>query len=143
MKKFLLIIATFCLCFSLSNCKKDNPKFSSPSWSFDAIGKYPATMTAVVQLPDYLKMGLKVNDKMGAFINDECRGTGELIKLDSVSAFFVMIHGSASENGTIIFKYYASRNSHIYSSKDTLNFGVDENYGTADNPKALNLKVVR
>ena len=134
----------FLFFISLSNCKKEtNTKFPNPSWHFDDVGKYPATMTAVVQLPDYLKRGLKEKDEMGAFINDECRGTGELIKLDSASAFFIMIHGSASENGPIIFKYYSSKDSNIYTSKDTLNFVVDENYGTADSPKSLNLKVVK
>lgn len=144
MKKILLIIATFWLCISLSNCKKETAiKISAPGWHTGSLEKYPATMTAVVQLPDNLKNGLHSNDEMGVFINEECRGTGELIKLDSTSAFFVMIHGTNSENGKIVFKYYSFNHSNIYSSKDTLNFVVDENYGTADNPKSLQLEVVK
>ena len=144
MKKILLIIVTFWLCISLSNCKKDTAiKISAPGWLISDVDKYPASMTAVVQLPDYLKNSLHSNDEMGVFINEECRGTGALIKLDSTSAFFIMIHGTNSENGKIIFKYYSINKSAIYSSKDTLNFVVDENYGTVDNPKSLQLNVIK
>ena len=144
MKKILLIIVTFWLCISLSNCKKDTAiKISAPGWHTGALEKYPATMTAVVQLPDNLKNGLHIKDEMAVFINEECRGTGELIRLDSTSAFFVMIHGTNSENGKIIFKYYSFNQSAIYASKDTLNFVVDENFGTADKPISLQLEVAK
>lgn len=145
MKNTFLIIALFCLFISLSNCKKDSvtTNIPPPSWVISDINKYPATMTAVVQLPDHLKKDLQSNDEMGVFINEECRGKGELIKLDSTSAFFIMIHGTNSENGKILFKYYSFKHSNLYSSKDTLNFVVDDNYGTADNPKSLQLEVAK
>lgn len=145
MKKFLLLTAMFWLIISLSNCKKDTAttKIPAPSWQISDVAKYPATMTAVVQLPDYLKNSLHSNDEMGVFINEECRGTGALIKLDSTSAFFIMIHGTNSENGKILFKYYSFNKSAMYTSKDTLNFVVDENYGTVDNPKSLQLNVLK
>lgn len=141
MKKYFSIITIILFLILISSCKKHHslPKVPSPTWTVDNTGKYPASMTAVVQIPEALRKHIQGNDKIAAFIGEECRGTGTLINTGSVSAFFILIHGTASEQSKISFKYYAAGKSNMYETAATLNFTVDGNYGTADGPEILDL----
>lgn len=144
MKKYI-ICAVLLLCITgINSCsKKHLTKFPTPDWQTDKTGKYPVSMTAVVQLPGDLKYRIQSGDRMGAFIDNECRGIGEIVQVDSTQVFFVMIHGTATEHAKIAFKYYSARSSYLYLSKHFLSFAVDENYGTVDEPKILDLKPIR
>lgn len=126
----------------MNACKKHHtpPRFPSPDWQVDATGKYPLTMTAVVQVPPNLQPYVLKGDKLGAFMGSECRGVGTLITADSKMMFFVLIHGTAAEQGKISFKYYYSWKSYMYETEPMLDFTVDGNYGTVDYPKVLDLK---
>lgn len=138
---FLLLLAT------LTGCSKKaevNPgetftKFQPPAWLVDESGKYPYSMTAVVALPATLSKQIIDGDQLGAFINDECRGSGEAIKVGSDKLFFVLIRGLADEQTSITFKYYSASTSYMYKTQANLNFLVDAVYGTASNPKMLEL----
>ena len=100
-------------------------------------------MTAVVTLPDNIKGKQQSGDKMGAFINNECRGTATLVNVSSTNAvFFVMIHGTSSEVGKIQFKYYSAATEYMYETFEFLDFKMDGNYGTADTPATLDLHVL-
>ena len=144
MKKIISAFILILLCIGISNCKKERfTKFPTPSWQTMHPEKYPASMTAVVRLSDELNRKLSVNDKMAAFIDEECRGAGQMVVSDSGSVFFVLVHGAPSENDPVVFKYYSSRTSYMYTSQDTLNFEIDGNYGTVDRPKMLHMKVVK
>jgi hypothetical protein len=144
MKKIILIPASFLFLFFLFSCGKGDPaKISSPSWKVDNTGKYPVTMTAVVQLPQSLFKNRRVTDKLAVFINNECRGVGQRVQLDTSAAFFVLIHGKSSEANKIQFKYYSAHTSYLYQTKPFLDFVMDGNYGTADQPKVLELRVIK
>ncbi len=124
-----------------AGCKKDTtqPTVSPPSWSVNTSGKYPLTMTAVLEPPPNLELYVASSDKLGAFVGNECRGIGEVVIANNKKVFFVMIRGTASEQSMISFKYYQSLNSHLFKTNAVLNFTVDSNYGTVDDPVELNL----
>lgn len=148
MRKYVVIIGLFFVFCLLEGCsKKDNtmsyPTFSSPDWIIDASGKYPVSMTAVVSLPDNLRSSLQSGDKLGAFVNDECRGLGVIVNVNNTSVFYVLVHGTAAEQSRIMFKYYNVKTSYMYMTSDFLTFTVDENYGTADSPQVLDLQQIK
>lgn len=114
-------------------------KFPVPNWKADDTGKYPATMTAVVTLPATLAGGSSENDKLGAFVDDECRGVGVIVKLNDLNLFFVLIQGLPEETKKITIKYYSHKTSYMYESPSALTFLADGIYGTAENPQVLTL----
>jgi hypothetical protein len=100
-------------------------------------------MTSVLTLPTSLAAAVIENDQLAAFVNDECRGVGTMEKVNAQNLFFVMIHGMPDETSKVKFKYYSSKTSYMYESKDTLNFLIDAIYGTAQNPKTLQLSQLK
>ncbi|MFL5811882.1 MAG: hypothetical protein ACJ749_20330, partial [Flavisolibacter sp.] len=105
--------------------------------------RYPASMTAVVMLPDNLQATASDGDQLAAFINDECRGVGEKVKVNAKDLYFVLIRGLAEEQSKIVFKYYNSKTAYLYQTGPELNFLIDAIYGTAENPQLLQLKPVK
>ncbi|RZJ99410.1 MAG: hypothetical protein EOO43_26375, partial [Flavobacterium sp.] len=89
-------------------------KFPPPDWKVDESGKYPFSMTAAVTIPAKLQLQMNDNDQIAAFINEECRGKGVKIKVDSVDVFFILVRGLADEQKKITFKYYSAKSSYIY-----------------------------
>lgn len=110
-------------------------KFPEPTWKADGTGKYPATMTAVVNLPAALAGNAAENDKLAAFVNDECRGVGVIVPVNNANLFFILIQGLPEESGEITFKYYSSKTAYMYESHPALTFLADAVYGTAENPR--------
>lgn len=150
MKKFYYYVSICSILWLAYSCSKNsqvapdaNIKFSSPKWSRDTTGKYPFSMTAVVQVPDSLKLVKGVNDQIGAFINYECRGTGVLVKAGSSTLYYILIQGTASESSNIVFKYYNSTNQYIYTTPPSLAFAVNGSYGSPDKPALLVLQAIK
>ena len=149
MKKYFSIIAILSLVVVNQSCKKDHDqqppqeiftKFPEPTWQEDQTGKYPLSMTAVVTIPEKLRPSMQQGDFMGAFINNECRGLGTLIKIDgALSVFYILIHGTASEQSKIKFSYYSKSTYYLYSTPEILDYNVDSNFGTPDAPQMLEL----
>lgn len=125
----------------MTSCKKHHtaPEVPPPSWSVDTSGKYPATMTAVVAPPQDMDPYVTTSDEIGAFVGTDCRGIGRVITLNHENMFFIMIHGTASEQSMISFQYYRSWDKHLYKTGPVLNFAADGNFGTADAPEILYL----
>lgn len=135
-----------------AGCKKEgntgseetaSATFPPPGWKADESGRYPATMTAVVALPPALAQGISTGDQLAAFIGDECRGVGSLVKVESKDLFFLLIRGLADEQSLVTFKYYHAAKKHLYRSGADLRFLVDAVWGTAANPKLLALTQVK
>lgn len=144
MKKYFSIIWVITIALIISSCSKDAPvtytKFPEPHWVIDNTGKYPYSMSAVVQLSDTLKDYLLPTDHLGAFVDNECRGIGVLVKTNVTYVYYVLIHGTAAENSRVTFKYYNSQNMYIYKTSPFLAFSVDGIFGSPDNPKTLLLQ---
>lgn len=137
-----LVVIALSISVAISSCRKDKGATAPPDWKEDATGKYPVSMTAVVQIPHHLVNNIHPEDKVAAFINDECRGIGVQVNIpDSVPVFYVMIHGTSSEQQKVAFKYYSVRNSYLYTTNYFLDFAPDDNYGTIDKPAMLNLQM--
>lgn len=131
---------------AISSCKKKEivapplTKFPVPAWQVDNTGKYPLSMTAVVDLPLSVKPLFQADDLLGAFVDGECRGIGVLVKVNAtLSVYYILVHGTASEQKKIKFTYYSKKTSYKYSTKEFLDFTVDGTYGTPDEPKIVDL----
>src|SRR5688500_7492146 len=101
MKRYISIIAFLVIGIGFSSSKKQEGTEEkvhppAPTWTVDSTGKYPLSMTAILQLPPGLKTNVSETDKIGAFLGDECRGLGTFIKTATTSVFFIMIHGTAA-----------------------------------------------
>ena len=136
---FLIAATLGCSKNSVDTPEKVATKFPVPNWKADDTGKYPATMTAVFTLPVTLAGGSTENDKLAAFVNDECRGVGVTVEVNNLNLFFVLIQGLPEETNKITIKYYSSKTSYMYESKSALTFLADGIYGTAENPKIAEL----
>lgn len=148
MKKYISVITLLLILIGYSSCGKHDgidsiPQVAAPDWTVDTTGKYPLSMTAVVQVPSDTRADISEADKIGAFSGDECRGLGTLIGTGPTSVFFIMIHGTAAEQSKISFKYYSSQKSYLYSTDAFLDFNIDGNYGTIDGPEVLDVKPVK
>ena len=85
---FLVAATLSCSKNSVDTPEKVATKFPAPNWKADDTGKYPATMTAVFTLPVTLVGGSTENDKLAAFVNDECRGVGVVVGVNNLNLFF-------------------------------------------------------
>jgi|GEM_PF-1340100 hypothetical protein len=139
--KRILSISFLGLLIGLCSCKKnhDLPTVSPPHWTVDQTGQYPTSMTVVVQLPEDLRPYIQENDQIGAFVGEECRGIGTQVVSGSVSAFFILVHGTTSEQSMLSFQYYSSSKKHLYATPAFLKFTPDGSYGSADGPRTLDL----
>lgn len=141
-RQFISIVLASILSISIG-CKKDKGKnysrFPVPEWKVDETGKYPYSMTAVVKVPDEIKTGISAGDKLGAFVNDECRGLGVQVNVNGSIVFYVLIRGTASEQSKIQFQFYDSGSEFLYKTDNFIDYVVDGNYGTADNPASPDL----
>ncbi|HEY9562030.1 MAG TPA: hypothetical protein VIR29_14700 [Anseongella sp.] len=145
MKRYLVLVTLLTMLLGVGACKKKKsenplPVYPAPSWSSAGTEKYPFSMTAVVQLPNAMQAGYTKEDELGAFMNGECRGAGEVVMVGNNITFYVMIRGQAAEEEDIIFKYFSAGTGHIYLSKKPVEFTVDGNYGSADQPWVLELE---
>lgn len=124
-------------------CKKDkgdsHRRFTAPDWAISETGAYPYSMTVVVKVPEEIKQIVTESDKTGAFINNECRGVGVLVKANDSYVIFVQVRGTASEQGKVYFRFYDSGTSYLYQTDGAIDYGVDEIYGTVDQPALLSL----
>lgn len=132
-----------------SNCGKKNVKesfttFPSPNWTVDSTGRYPVSMTAVVQIPEKIKSLLQPKDKFAAFIKDECRSLGVPVNLSTTSpVYYFLIKGTATEGDKVTFKYFSATTSYMFTTTPLLDFSVDGNFGTADNPEQLTMNGIK
>ncbi|MEO8962541.1 MAG: hypothetical protein ABI325_11710 [Ginsengibacter sp.] len=142
MKIHILLSLSFVL-ITISGCSKENDtsadenhnKFPVPHWQADTSGLLAYSMTTVIAISDSLHQTVSANDKVAAFIGEECRGVGVyIVRGNAAPVFYIMIKGNADESAQIKLKYYNSQSSYMYITGDFINFEVDYNYGTADLP---------
>jgi len=137
----MLVIAAFIL----SCCSKDiesYPKQPVPDWFIESPELLPNSFTAIISIPDNLNVYASENDKVAAFINDRCRGIGNLVTSDENDkrVYYLTIRSEDNESGIIRFKYYNSRLSYLYQAKQTIPFETDGTYGTYDTPVILEME---
>ncbi len=154
MKKYFFYLTVFVVSLiiltGLNSCGKQevpiqpNKEFASPNWKKDETGRYPFSMTAVVQINDSLNLIRSPNDELGAFINGECRGIGVVVSAGVKSMYNIIIQGTSTENSYITFKYYNSSSLNMYiTATNFLPFKVDDGFGSPDAPQVLLLQVIK
>lgn len=144
MKKQLVFIILVSVLSLLGGCKKEktHTRFPTPEWKADDTGKYPYSMTAIVKVPKLHNKQILPGDKVAAFVGDECRGVGVPVEVNGHTLFYVMVQGSAAEEGKVHFQYYDSENSYLLKTVTAVDFVLDGNYGTADHPIILYMHYV-
>lgn len=108
----------------------------APSWDAEipAPGKYQFSMTAAIRLSDYLSRFAGADDRIAAFIGDECRGTVKPIVSDGQYMFLLHIRGNTAESERLSLRYYSARNRRIYTCRDLTDFYPNGTYGTVIDP---------
>lgn len=144
MKRVRSIFAGCLLMVFFSGCSKDTdpyPRATEPSWAIQSPEMLPNSFTAVVTLPGELSIYAGDEDKIAAFLGDECRGVGNLVQPENAGPriYYITIRGSDTENRDIVFRYYNARLSYLYQADQSVPFENDGTYGTFDSPVVLDL----
>lgn len=142
--KYIKLILILSLGLFFGQCSKDDESFNTypvPNWSVESPEQYPNSFTAIIRLPDYVNAYSEDNDRVAAFIGEECRGIGSLVTSDDgiKRVYYLTIRGPDTETGEIFFKYYNARHSYMYQSKNSVAFEIDGTYGTYDSPVEIEL----
>lgn len=145
--RFLKVIIVIYIGLSLGGCKTDKdmiPTYPKPEWAVQSSESFPYSFTAIVCLPENINNHSQDSDMVAAFINDECRGIGNLVKSDDGTkrVYFITVRAQATEEGPILFRYYNTRLSLLYQSKNSVAFEIDGTYGNYDNPIELDLELI-
>lgn len=107
---------------------------ASPQWNAPDQNLYPGSMTAIFRLTPFLEKDISFDDKIAAFIGDDCRGVSSPTEIDGKYYFFLQITAEADEQGDVNFKYYSKHNSKIYTAADKVSYRIDKIYGTSQAP---------
>ena len=109
---------------------------NAPGWSVDP-QQYPGSMsiTGVLSVFDELQSGSW--DMVGAFINDTCRGIGQLKYVEPLEQYFVFmtIYGNDLDDGSVIvFQVYHEETDEVLYVPESLPFNVNDVVGSLDEP---------
>ncbi len=107
---------------------------NEPEWSVD-VSKYAYSMTFTGQINITGDLSENVNDMIGAFVGDECRGVAKNILDNEYNTYYcyLMVY-SNSANEEITFKIYDSENGKIIPVKNSHYFIINNIVGEDINP---------
>jgi hypothetical protein len=101
----------------------------SPNWVVNE-SQFQYTMSFVSFLNLDGSTLSNTNDKVGAFVNGELRGTANLIYVSSTDRYLAyLLVFSNTTNETVNFKIYNSVNDQVVDVATTVNFEIDRHYG--------------
>lgn len=101
----------------------------SPNWVVNE-SQFQHTMSFVSFLNLDGRTLSSTNDKVGAFVNGELRGTANLIYVSSTERYLAyLLVFSNTTNETVNFKIYNSVNDQVVDVDGTVNFEIDRHYG--------------
>ena len=107
---------------------------ANPAWEAPDQNLYPGSMTAILRLTPFLETYIEPDDKIAAFIGNECHGIASPTFIDGKNYLFLLIKAASDEQGDVVFKYYSTRNTKIYTSADKVAYRIDKIYGTSQSP---------
>ena len=105
-------------------------------------GCHPLKMTAVVEIDGDQVKDISQNDKLAAFVDDECRGIGTFVENNGRKMFEVEINGSLGSHEKLNFKYYNASLKYLYTSVNSFDFIPESSLGNTNTPELIELKVV-
>lgn len=127
---------------------------TAPAWSLDMQGTdtvpvweepdksvFPTSMTAVIRLTPFLERYADKDDKVAAYIGDECRGIATQGIVGGNTLYFVQVKAADDEARNVEFRYYSAKTNMLYSSvPEEVPYEINKMYGTADNPAMPNFE---
>ena len=105
-------------------------------------GCHPLRMTAVVEINGDLVKDISQNDKLAAFVDDECRGKGKFVENNGKKLFEFEINGSLGPHEKVSFKYYDASTKYQYKSVKSFDFVPESSLGNTDAPELIEIKVI-
>jgi hypothetical protein len=108
-----------------------NSLAQDPDWSFN-VSNYQFSMTFTTSLNVNGTTLSSPNDKVAAFINGEVRGVAGVTYIARLDKYvsYITVYAN-SNNETISFKIYDSKNNQVVNILKTTNFNIDANLGSA------------
>lgn len=121
MKNFILIILFSFVAFNL--------KAQDPNWSLDS-SNYQFNMTLTTFLNINGTTLSSAEDKVGAFVNGELRGTANVTYVASANKYVAYLSVFANTDGELVnFKVYKRADNTVYDIPENLIFKIDGNVG--------------
>ena len=105
------------------------------SWNLNpALFQYSMTMIGSVSWNGIDT--LKINDHVGAFYGNECRGIGDAVFVPSLNKYriFMMMYSNSPINDTLQFKYFNRITKKDMLLNEKIRFAMNDNLGTTTNP---------
>lgn len=132
MKKFQSIIAIVLVCFA-TIAKAESPVWTVNSSDFE----FSMTVTATITI-DGEPFGAS-NDKVGVFVDDECRGVAVSSFVESFGKyfFFITIFSNSHSGDSLQFRYYNASLDQEYELINAEIFADGKNLGTPSQPYSL------
>lgn len=114
------------------------PASRPTTWTLPDMNVYPASMTAVIRMSDYIHPSITSKDMLAAFVGTECRGIGQQIKDASGEILYlIQIKGDQSETGQVTFRYFCDATKELFHTGDAIAFEADATLGNVETPKKL------
>ena len=111
---------------------------SAPAWKAPDMYVYPASMTAVVRMSDYIHPDITEDDLFGAFIGGECRGLGSAVQnADGETLFLIQVKAAQSETRKVEFRFFSAKKQELFVTGEVVGFEADETLGSVDAPCSL------
>lgn len=99
------------------------------------------SMTAVVRIPDELQAYANTEDKLAAFIGEECCGVGKLTMVNDKPVYKMVIKSTDNPSAKVSFRYYSATNTYLYKTEDLIDFKAESAYGTEEAPQTLSISM--
>ncbi len=116
----------------------------TPDWTVNPYAfQFNMTVTAVLRIDG--SESSDRNDMIGAFVDDECRGTAKPVYVDGVQRYvvFLMVHSNETAGEVVTLRAFAADAGVIYDVSETLAYEADRVEGTVLQPIALNTGAAR
>lgn len=128
MKKILYLIPLLCL-FAFKT------SIAQPDWSVNT-SEFQYTMTATGVIILNSTESTDVNDMVGAFVGDECRGAAQPVYIEALDRYvvFLMIFSNSASGETISFKVYNADQDAEHTLDFTADFVANKSLGEPSFP---------
>lgn len=109
---------------------------AAPDWKAVDNASHQYSMTAIIRLSDFLIQFAHPDDRLAAFIDNECRGVATGESVNGVTLYFLYIKGNSADH-PVSLKYYSAANKRIYELDKVYKFVQNAIHGTTVEPDVV------